>query len=225
VVEYNSAVYNESGLDVDMLKEHQTQNGTLFNFPGADSSVGSETEATAYMEMPCDILIPAALEKSINRDNAPRIKAKIIAEGANGPTTPAAEKILIDNGSVVLPDMLMNAGGVTVSYFEWLQNIQRVSFGRMTKRWEEKGKKNMVKELFSAGISIPEDDYRLLTEGATERDIVYSGLEDTMALGVKETFQTAEKYQVTYRIAAFINAIEKVKKSYNAAGLTTLTPH
>jgi len=225
VVEYNSAVYNESGLDVDMLKEHQTQNGTLFNFPGADSSVGSETEATAYMEMPCDILIPAALEKSINRDNAPRIKAKIIAEGANGPTTPAAEKILIDNGSVVLPDMLMNAGGVTVSYFEWLQNIQRVSFGRMTKRWEEKGKKNMVKELFSAGISIPEDDYRLLTEGATERDIVYSGLEDTMALGVKETFQTAEKYQVTYRIAAFINAIEKVKKSYNASGLTTLTPH
>lgn len=174
------------------------------------------------MERECDILIPAALEKSINRENAVRIRAKIIAEGANGPTTPKAEEILIKKGSVVLPDMLMNAGGVTVSYFEWLQNLQHVSFGRMTKRWEEKGKKKFLKELSMQGIDITDQHQKLLTEGATERDIVYSGLEDTMAAAVKETLTTAAKHNVSYRLAAFINAISKVEKCYNASGLTNI---
>mmetsp|Transcript_14420 Transcript_14420/g.28478 ORF Transcript_14420/g.28478 Transcript_14420/m.28478 type:complete len:421 (+) Transcript_14420:244-1506(+) len=120
VVEFNSAVYKSSGLDIDKLQEYRKETGTLEGFPGAEKSCGA-AEAPSFMEFECDILVPAALEKSINRSNAPNIKAKIIAEGANGPTTPAAEEMLIAKGSVVLPDMLMNAGGVIVSYFERLQ--------------------------------------------------------------------------------------------------------
>lgn len=221
VVEYNSAVASSTGLDVDALKAWQLKHGTLEGFPGAEESCG-EKGANAYMERPCDILIPAALEKSINAKNAPRIKAKIIAEGANGPTTPAAEDILIKKGSVVLPDMLMNAGGVTVSYFEWLQNLQHVSFGRMTRKWEEKGKKRILSELTTNGVKFSDEHMASLSHGASERDIVYSGLEDTMSDAVKATLATAKKHQVSYRIAAFINAIQRVTMAYDACGLTNV---
>lgn len=219
VVEYNGAVYNPDGLDVDALKEYQVSKGTVLGFPGAAKEAPAD-QAMSFMELECDVLVPAALEKQINKDNAARIKAKIIAEAANGPSTPMAEEILTKNGSVLLPDMLCNAGGVTVSYFEWLKNLQHVRFGRMTRKWEERGKKLLIDQLEKAGHNISEEDYDTLVTGPSERDIVYSGLEDTMAIAVNETLATAEKYNVSYRVAAFINSLKKIETTYRDAGLT-----
>lgn len=221
VVEYNSGVFNPSGLDITKLKEWQAGagKGSLAGFPGATRSLPGETAKT-LLEEACDILIPAALEKQITKDNAGRIKAKVIAEGANGPTTPWAEEILLANGSVVLPDMLMNAGGVTVSYFEWLKNLQHVRYGRMTRKWEERGKMLILEQLEKAGAKISTADMKAMTKGPSERDIVYSGLEDTMAAAVSETMETAYKYGVSYRIAGFINALKKIEVTYKDAGLT-----
>jgi glutamate dehydrogenase (NAD(P)+) len=123
VVEYNGGVFNAKGLDIEALKKHQASAKSLLGFAGAQRELGAEA-AMALLEEPCDILVPAALEKQITKHNAPRIQARIVSEGANGPTTPWAEEILNKKGTIVLPDMLMNAGGVTVSYFEWLKNLQ-----------------------------------------------------------------------------------------------------
>lgn len=219
VVEYNGAVYNPDGLDVEALKEYQIAKGTVLGFPGATKEAPAD-KAMSFMEFECDILVPAALEKQINKDNAGRIKAKVISEAANGPTTPMAEEILMKNGSIVLPDMLCNAGGVTVSYFEWLKNLQHVRFGRMTRKWEERSKKLLIDQLQKTGHKISDEDYNILVTGPSERDIVYSGLEDTMAIAVQETLATAEKYNVSYRVAAFINALKKIETTYRDAGLT-----
>jgi glutamate dehydrogenase/leucine dehydrogenase len=114
VVEYNSGVFSSRGLNVEALKAHQAATGTLAGFPGAEREFGAGDAAMSLLEEPVDILVPAALEKQITRANAARIQAKLIVEGANGPTTPAAEEILEAKGTVVLPDMLCNAGGVSV---------------------------------------------------------------------------------------------------------------
>jgi glutamate dehydrogenase (NAD(P)+) len=123
-------VYNSKGFNIEALKSYQTGKGSLLGYPGAEREY-TPAHATEVMELECDILVPAALEKQITKHNAERIKAKVISEGANGPTTPFAEEILEKRGIVTLPDMLINAGGVTVSYFEWLKNLQHVRFGRM----------------------------------------------------------------------------------------------
>jgi glutamate dehydrogenase (NAD(P)+) len=170
------------------------------------------------IEYECDILVPACLEKQITKHNAERIKAKVISEGANGPTTPFAEEILERRGIVTLPDMLMNAGGVTVSYFEWLKNLQHVRFGRMTKKWEQRNKNLILDQFLKLGTRMNEKDLHAFIEGPSERDIVYSGLEDTMATAVAETLATAQKHGVSYRIAGFINAIKKIESTYKDAG-------
>ena len=136
VVEYNSAVFNPAGLDIEALKVHQTAKKTLAGFAGATRELDA-ANALSGIETECDILVPAALEKQITKHNADKIKAKIISEGANGPVTPWAEQILAKKGTVILPDILCNAGGVTCSYYEWLKNLSHVRFGRLTRRWEE----------------------------------------------------------------------------------------
>jgi len=161
------------------------------------------------MEKPCDILIPAALEKQITKDNAPRIQAKIIAEGANGPTTPWAEDILAAKGAVVLPDMLLNAGGVTVSYFEWLKNLQHVRFGRMTRKYEERRAAITAELLVKAAGPLSKSDLKALVSGPSEKDIVYSGLEDTMAQATSETMETAHKLNCSYRLAGCVLGAER----------------
>ena len=219
VVEYNGGVFSDKGLDIEALKKHQLTAKSLLGFAGAQREVAAD-RAVSLLEEPCDILVPAALEKTINKDNAPRIRAKIVSEGANGPTTPWAEEILNKNGTVVLPDMLMNAGGVTVSYFEWLKNLSHVRFGRMTRKWEERSKIIMLEQLRTLGAKMTERDIKLLTQGPSERDIVYSGLEDTMATAVGETLATMAAHKVQPRIGAFINALKKIESCYKDAGLT-----
>merc|ERR1712017_1985 len=153
------------------------------------------------MERECDILIPAALEQQIHRGNADRIQAKIIAE----------EIILAKGDRVLLPDLLMNVGGVTVSYFEWLKNLAHVRFGRLNKKWEERGKDTLISLIeANSGRKVTDAERKMVVKGASERDIVYSGLEDTMHTACGETRAVARELNVSQRIGAFVVAIRKV---------------
>jgi glutamate dehydrogenase (NAD(P)+) len=166
------------------------------------------------------VLIPAALEQQIHGLNAPNIKAKLVAEAANGPVTPKAHEILIKKGIVVIPDLLCNAGGVTVSYFEWLKNLSHVRFGRMSKRWDETGKSRLVDLVESiSNRRLTAGERKTVIYGASEKDIVYSGLEDTMMSACLETHTTATKKKIDHRMAAFSNAIDKIATSYEESGM------
>jgi glutamate dehydrogenase (NAD(P)+) len=217
VVEYNGSIYKPDGIDADALLNYRQQKGSIVGFPGAESF----SDDTAFYK-PCDICIPAAIEKSIHKKNAEKFQCKILAEAANGPTTLAGEEILLNKGVMILPDILLNAGGVTVSYFEWLKNLDHMRPGRMVKRWEEKSKMNLIQVINqTAGLSIQVDKeahYELL-RGPNEIDIVYSGLEEVMCAAVEETRATSKRLGVNFRIAAYVNAIEKVHLSFEESGI------
>ena len=146
-------------------------------FPGTQEL----SDKNDWLGLDCDILIPAALENQITIENAHKIKAKIIAEAANGPITAGAEEILIKRGVVILPDMYLNAGGVTVSYFEWLKNLSHMRFGRMEKRFNENTYGNIIKTVERlTDRTVDDRERRIITRGAEEIDLVRSGLEETM---------------------------------------------
>ncbi|MEO6637617.1 MAG: Glu/Leu/Phe/Val dehydrogenase, partial [Ginsengibacter sp.] len=181
--EYEGAIYSYDGLDVDKVWQHRTKTGSILDFPGAENF---ENRPDA-LEMDCDILIPAALENVINGSNASRIKAKIIGEAANGPLTPEADEILTLKGVLVVPDMYLNAGGVTVSYFEWLKNLSHVRYGRLEKRFTENMNLHILgqlEELTDKKVSTSERDF--IVHGADEVDLVRSGLEETMITATRE---------------------------------------
>lgn len=218
IAELEGAVYDERGLDPKAVFEHRKKTGSILNFPGAKNI----TKSGKALELDCDILIPAALEKQITEENAPNIKAKIVAEAANGPTTPAAEAILLKKGVMIIPDIYINAGGVTVSYFEWLKNLSHVRFGRMGKRFEEKSQRNMIALVEKlTGKSVSHDMIKRVIHGADEIDLVNSGLEDTMAKAYHEIreFYRANKGIKDLRTAAFAVAINKIKNAYYAMGI------
>jgi len=174
------------------------------------------------LEQECDVLVPAALERQIRRDNVERIQAKVIAEGANGPTTFNAADILAERKRVVIPDLFLNAGGVTVSYFEWLKNLSHVRFGRMDKRYEEASRNAMVSALEElTGKSLGPVARSKVVRGANEVDIVYSGLEETMVTAFQEIAKKIESDRRvdTLRTAAFAIAIEKVARAYLELGV------
>ena len=217
LAEYEGAIQNPKGLDVDAVLKHRKNSRSILNFPGAQNIL----KTTDALELDCDILIPAALEKQIHSDNAERIKAKIIGEGANGPTTPEAEEILLKKGIMVLPDMYANAGGVTVSYFEWLKNLQHVRMGRMSKRFTESSTAHMVGALERVtGKGLNPREKELLARGPDEVDIVNSGLEDTMITAYHEIRDIwKNKPGTDLRTAAFISAINKIALSYTELGI------
>ena len=189
IAEREGSIYSANGIDVEKLLAFRKETGSIIGFPGTEH-IGSPLAA---LELDCDILVPAALENQITPENAPRIKAKIIAEAANGPITAAADPILIQKGVMVLPDFYINAGGVTVSYFEWLKNLSHHRFGRLENRFQHnafEGILNKVQEM--TGKSISDRERNFLTRGGTEVELVNSGLEDTMITAyqqIRDTFQ------------------------------------
>jgi glutamate dehydrogenase (NAD(P)+) len=218
ISESDGAIYNDKGLDPVAVLKHRQETKSILNFPGA-KNFKKNMDA---LEIECDILIPAALEKQITEVNAPKIRAKIIAEAANGPVTPAAAEILNKKGVMIIPDIYINAGGVTVSYFEWLKNLSHVNFGRMQKRFEEKSQRNMidlVEEL--TGQKASKEQIHRVIHGADEIDLVNSGLEDTMIKAYHEIreFHKSTRSIQDLRTAAFALSISKIKDAYYAMGI------
>lgn len=218
LIEYEGAIYNADGLDLNAVVAHRKATGSILNFPGAENIL----ESAKGLEYPCDILIPAALESVINGDNADRIQAQIIGEAANGPLTPEADEILNGKGKLVIPDIYLNAGGVTVSYFEWLKNLSHVRYGRLEKRFSE----NMYTEILNIIESMTNQkvsklERKIILRGPDEVDLVYSGLEDTMIGSYQEIHDIWKNTEGVedLRTAAFICAINKVGESYKELGI------
>ena len=211
IVEYNSAIHNPDGLDIEAVKKHMTEKGTLIGFPGAKEETADNP--TSFMEKECDFLVPAATEKSVHKGNADKLKCKAVIEAANGPTTYAAEEALIKRGIICAPDLLMNGGGVTVSYFEWLKNLDHVAPGRMTKKYEEKSQKNFIETLGYNADSIN-------IEGGEEIDIVYSGLEEIMTSAVEQNWNYAVEHNLLFRDACLGNSLKKVYQCYVETGIS-----
>ncbi len=218
ISEWEGAISNPAGLDVDAVVEHRKKSGSILNFPGS-TDFAKNTEA---LEMDCDILIPAALEAVITGENAPRIKAKIIGEAANGPLTPEADEEFIRRGVLVVPDMYLNAGGVTVSYFEWLKNLSHVRYGRLEKRFTENLNTKILGQIEElTGKDVNQKDRELIMHGPEEVDLVRSGLEETMAAATREIMEAwkANPEIPDMRTAAYVVAINKVGTSYAELGI------
>jgi len=217
--EYEGAIYNADGLDIDAVFQHRKETGSILTYAGAKITFTNPMEG---LEQPCDILVPAALENQITIKNIRNIQAKIIAEGANGPTTPDAEAIFYQNGGLIIPDMYANAGGVTVSYFEWLKNLSHVAFGRINRRFEENSNLNLVNMVEGlTGIALTPMQRSTIVKGASELELVNSGLEDTMIRSyheIRETFVNTPGID-TLRTAAFVGAINKIAASYQTLGV------
>jgi len=218
LAEYEGAIYNDDGLDVDEVFQNRRKTGTILNFPGA-KNFAKNTDA---LEINCDILIPAALENVIDEENAPSVRAKLIGEAANGPLTPEADEIFAQKGIVVVPDMYLNAGGVTVSYFEWLKNLSHVRYGRMEKRFTENMNAHILGQMEAlSGKKVDTEEKEFIMHGADEVDLVYSGLEETMITATREIMDVwkANPQIPDMRTAAFVVAINKVGTSYAELGI------
>ena len=218
LAEYEGAIHNAQGLDVEAVMKHRRETGSILNFPGA-SNLNRREDA---LELECDILIPAALENQITEENAGRVKAKILGEAANGPTTAGGEEILRRKGVLIIPDIYLNAGGVTASYFEWLKNLSHVRFGRMGKRFEQTSSEKLLKVIEdNTGRRLSDAERRTITRGADEIDLVNSGLEESMAVAYNQVREIWKSNSAIpgLRTAAFIGAINKVATCYGELGI------
>lgn len=223
IIERDGAIFSEDGLDVMSVKEWITRQGGVKGYPFATFI----TEGAKLLEADCDILIPAAMEGVINVENAALIQAPLIVEAANGPITASADEILRQKGTVILPDMFANSGGVTVSYFEWVGNLSHIKFGRMERRQEEARHRLLVDELerLAADKGL---DWTLspgfkekYLRGAGEIEHVRSGLDDTM----RDAYQQMREVWngrgdvPDLRMAAYMVAIQRVAQAYRSKGL------
>ena len=223
IIERDGALFNPKGIEVEAVRDWIVKHGGVTGFPDASHTA----EGSAVLEEECDILIPAAMEGVITMENAPRIRAPLIIEAANGPITAGADDILREKGVVIIPDMYANAGGVTVSYFEWVKNLSHIRFGRMQRRQEEARHELIVKELerldryLGNAWSISPDFKTKYLRGADELELVRSGLDDTMRTAyqsMREVWHARDDVE-DLRTAAYLVSIGKVAASYRAKGL------
>ncbi|MFQ5329203.1 MAG: Glu/Leu/Phe/Val dehydrogenase [Thermodesulfobacteriota bacterium] len=218
IIEYDGALISKDGLPIEEVRQYLTKHKGVKGFPGATYT----EEGGKVLEMECDILIPAAMEAVINAGNADRIKAKMIAEAANGPVTFEADQILRKRGVTIIPDAFLNAGGVIVSYFEWIQNLSHIRFGRMQRRYEVRRGKELTSAIEEITGKTLTDSMRARVErGATEIDLVRSGLSDSMRHAMKEIIEIRDTNDKVddYRTAAYVIAIEKISRSYLDIGV------
>ncbi len=217
VSEMEGAIYDPKGIDIKALMEYRKETGSIMGY-GNSKSLPSNKD---IFSQECDILIPAALESQITGDNAHEVKAKIIAEAANGPTTADAHEMLKERGALIIPDSYLNAGGVVVSYFEWLKDIQHVRYGRMNKRFDEGSLMKIVRELENISkVKYSQNDLDRLTHGAEEYDLVDSGLEETMITAYQQIAEIRNMHDLDdLRTAAFISAINKIGIMYEQMGI------
>lgn len=217
IIERQGAIVNEGGLAVEAVKQHLAAGKKLEEFPGARFVA----DGRSALEGDCDILLPAALEAQITSQNAPRIRAKLIAEAANGPVTYEADVILRERGVSILPDIYLNAGGVTVSYFEWIKNISHIRFGRLERRLDEARGVSLVDAIeTSSGRPVSRELKDRILRGAEEIELVRSGLDDTMRLAYQEmrAMLKAKPQIGDLRTAAFVVAIEKIVRTHMEMG-------
>lgn len=218
IIEHDGALLNESGLNVHDVRQYLAENGGIKGFADAEY----REDGCTVLEMPCDILIPAAMESQIHAGNAMQIKANLIVEAANGAVTYEADELLRHRGVVILPDIWVNAGGVTVSYFEWTRNLSHMRFGRLQRRFDElrgSAYASILEEM--TGRNISGKLRNELMHGASELDLVRSGLDDTIRSAFADIRETM-KHQTEigdYRTAAFVIAIRKLAQSYYDLGL------
>jgi glutamate dehydrogenase (NAD(P)+) len=218
ILEYEGAIANPKGLKLAEVVAHRKETGSILGFPGATDI----KESRDGLLIDCDILVPAAIERQITRDNAGLIKAKIVAEAANGPTTFNADEILRERGILVLPDAFLNAGGVTVSYFEWVKNLSHLRFGRLQKRFQEATNRRMLSAIeVQTAKHFNADEVEGFIKGASEEDLVNSGLEETVSHAYHETREIKLRHgaKADLRTASFINAVDKITSCYDGLGI------
>ena len=219
IIERDGAVISDEGLNIEAVFQHKRETGGVKGAPGAQSF---EEDGMGVLEKECDILLPAAMEGQVTRENAERIKTHVIAEAANGPVTYSADQILRQKGVVIIPDAYLNAGGVTVSYFEWIKNLSHIRFGRMERRYEEAQSRGLVAAIEEAtGKSVSDSTKKNLIAGPDEIDLVRSGLDDTMREAynkIREIYLERDAVE-DLRTASFVLAIEKIATSYQSMEL------
>lgn len=218
VIERDGALINDDGINIENLHQHINDHSTIKNFPGATL----EDNGQAVLEKACDILIPAALESQITLENADRIQAKLIVEAANGPITYGADEVLNKKGIIIIPDAYANAGGVTVSYFEWIRNISHIRMGRMQKRHDETHglqMASMLEEL--TGSKISDNLKNKVAHGADEQELVCSGLDDTMRTAYQQIRESLLSNDDIHdlRTASYVTSISKIARSYLDIGI------
>lgn len=218
IVERDGTLINEDGLSIKNVHNHMNAHGGVKGFPDATYV----EDGAAVLEHDCDILIPAALEAQITEKNADKIKARLIVEAANGPVTFEADEILRNNGATILPDTYVNAGGVSVSYFEWIRNLSHIRFGRMERRYDELRGQHLISVMESlTNKTVPDWMVANVVHGADELDLVRSGLDDTMRIAFQELHDTLRSNDKVndYRTAAYVVAISKIARSYVDLGV------
>ena len=216
VIERDGSIMDQKGINIEKLKEYILENGGVKGFNGYVDK-GSE-----ILEEDADILIPAAMELVINKENADKIKTPLIIEAANGPVSSEADEILSKKGVVIIPDLYANAGGVTVSYFEWIKNLSRIRLGRLQRRAQENQTTLMIEALEKmTGSKFPDEYKDLVMQGSAEIDLVRSGLEDTMRNTYEVISEVWNKNPNAndLRTSAMMVSVKRVMDSYHSLGL------
>ena len=217
VMEHNGAILNPDGLNIEKIKSHQSEHGS---FEGC-SEGKFESNTSEFLTLECDILIPAARENVIDKTNAQDIKAKLIVEAANGPITFEADGLLNERNVTIIPDIMANAGGVAVSYFEWIRNLRHIRFGRLEKRRNAFQFDTLISAIETmTGKEMPDKFKEQFIEGANEIDLVRSGLDDMMREAYQKVRQSMIENDIpNLRTAAYKVALDRIATSYDSIGL------